>query len=259
MSDLRILVVDDEPLVRRGIRRFLSTQPDVCVVGEAGDGAQALAAIAEHRPDLVFLDVQMPEADGFEVLERISARHRPAVIFVTAYDQYAIRAFEVHAVDYLLKPFDDERLRTALTRARTRLNAVTRSDDRVEALLDALRRDRSAPVRFMVRTGGRILFVDADEVDWIESAGNYVRLHVDTARHLVRDSLKHLEDRLGPRGFARVHRSAMVNVARIEELVPQPSSDCILILTTGARVRMSRSFRPALERMVTGGRWRDGE
>ena len=253
MNDLRVLVVDDEPLVRRGIRRFLASQPDIQLVGEAGDGVSAIDAIAEHRPDLVFLDVQMPEVDGFTVLDSLTAHARPAVIFITAYDEYAVRAFEVHAVDYLLKPFDEERLATALSRARARLSAGERRDDRVDALLDAMQRNPSAPMRFMVRTGGRIFFVDADQVDWIEAADNYVRLHVGGARHLVRDTLKHLEERLGSRGFARIHRSAMVNVARIKELVPQPSGDGTVVLATGARLRLSRSYRSGLERVVTGG------
>jgi two-component system LytT family response regulator len=252
MRDLRVLVIDDEPLVRRGIIRFLTLQPNVAVVGEAGDGARAVAAIAERRPDLVFLDVQMPEADGFDVLAALEAETRPAVIFVTAYDQYAIRAFEVHAVDYLLKPFDEDRLAVALSRARKRLASGSTSHARVDALLEALRRDRPTPFRFMVRTAGRIYFVDADEVDWIEAAGNYVRLHVGANRHLVRDSLKQLESRMSTRGFARIHRSAMVNVNRIKELIPQSSGDCMLVLTTGPKLRLSRTHREALERAVRG-------
>ncbi len=253
MPDLRVMVVDDEPLVRRGMERFLSSQPGVELLPQAKNGLEAVELIEEHGPDLVFLDVQMPEMDGFEVLANLEERALPAVVFVTAYDQYALQAFEVHAVDYLLKPFDDDRLATALRRARARLEAPHDGlDQRVAALLAELRNNQSHVERFMVRTAGRIYFVDVDEVDWLEAAGNYVRLHVGDRQHLVRDTIKNLESRLDPKSFIRIHRSAMINVVRVQEVRSLPSGDCYVVLTNGTSVRLSRGYREMFERTMMG-------
>ncbi len=253
MPDLRVMVVDDEPLVRRGMERFLSSQPGVEVLPQAKNGVEAVQLIEEHGPDLVFLDVQMPEMDGFEVLANLEETALPAVVFVTAYDQYALKAFEVHAVDYLLKPFDDDRLATALRRARARLVAHHNGlNERVAALLAELHQDASRVERFMVRTAGRIHFVDVDEVDWLEAADNYVRLHVGDRQHLVRDTIKNLVTRLDAKRFVRIHRSAMINVVRVQEVRPLPSGDCDVVLINGTSVRLSRGYRETFERTMMG-------
>src|SRR6476660_9550377 len=192
-AKIKTLIVDDETLARRRIRRLLAAESDVEVIGECGDPQQAISVIQERNPDLVFLDIQMPGVDGFGVLESLPPRSTPAVIFVTAFDQYALRAFDVHALDYLLKPFDRSRFERALGRAeaelRERRGAVT-SDARLVALLESLRRDRHRPQRIVVKTSGRIFFVNVSEIDWIEASGNYVKLHVGAASHLLRDTMK---------------------------------------------------------------------
>ncbi|HEU4698838.1 MAG TPA: LytTR family DNA-binding domain-containing protein [Gemmatimonadales bacterium] len=254
--------MDDEPLVRRGLRAVLAAEPDVAVIGECGDGREAVRRIRAERPDLVFLDVQMPELDGLGVVDALAADERPpALVFVTAYDAYALRAFEVHAVDYLLKPFDEARLRTALARARQRLGATRVPADgaRLAALLAELRPAAAAPERgvahrpdralerFLVRTGDRLLPVAVTAVDWIEAADNYVRLHVGAERHALRETIKALEAQLDARRFARIHRSTIVNLDRVRELRPLPSGDCAVLLHDGTRLTLSRSFRAAFE------------
>ena len=208
---LRAVIVDDEPLARERVRELLGEESDVEVVAECADGVEAVAAIRREDPDLVFLDVQMPEMDGFEVLDALDAETLPAVVFVTAYDRYALKAFDVHAVDYLLKPFDRARFRSALDRARLDL----RSDDagrRILALVADLRRERRPQQRIVVKAAGRVFFLRPDEVDWMEAAGNYVRPHVGKEAYLVRETMKGLEERLDPDTFIRVHRSRIVNL-----------------------------------------------
>jgi two-component system LytT family response regulator len=244
---LRALVVDDEAPARRRIRRLLMDEPDVAVVGECGDGASAIAAIADARPDLVFLDVQMPERDGFEVVKALPPRRLPAILFVTAYDRYALRAFDVHAVDYLLKPFTGERFRTALARARERI--ARHAPDPALAGLAAQLRGRPAYVsRLPVKTGGRTIFVDLAAVDWIEAADNYVRLHVQQREYLVREPLAALDARLDPAVFARIHRSVIVRIDRIAEVRPTSHGDAEVALRGGARLPASRTWRHRLSR-----------
>jgi two-component system, LytTR family, response regulator len=245
---IRTLVVDDEPLVRRAITRFLARQEDVALIGEAGDGAAALDTIRAQRPDLVFLDVQMPELTGFEVLAQLPPSQLPAVIFVTAFDEFAIEAFEVHAVDYLLKPFDDRRLFTALDRGRARL----RMGPPDTALSDLLAATQATLERFVVRSPGRISFVDAGEVQWIEAANNYVRLHTGGRSHLVRDTVKRLEHRLAS-DFIRIHRSVLVRTDLVHEVRALHNGDCDVVLKDGTRLRMSRGYREAFERRMVQG------
>jgi two-component system LytT family response regulator len=235
----------------------LRGDPAVEIAGECGDGAQATALIRDLRPDLVFLDVRMPGADGFEVVEEISAQRMPEVVFVTAYDRYAVRAFELHAVDYLLKPFENERLLAAVGRARARL-ADRRDGEMGRRLLALLRElgDRApggpGPIkRFAVRADERVHFVAADAVDWIEADGNYVVLHAGKARHRVRLSLRGLLDRLDPAGFVQVHRSAIVNLAAIRELQAWFGGDYIAVLRSGEEIRVSRTHAPNLLRPAT--------
>lgn len=197
-SRIRALIVDDEPLARERIRTLLRKEPDIEVAGECGDGGRAVTAIEKERPDLVFLDVQMPEAGGFEVLEAVGAERMPAVIFVTAYDKYALRAFEVHALDYLLKPFDRQRFREALERARAHIRRAQAGElhQRLLALLGDVRPAQARRERLVVREGGRIFFLRVEEIDWVEAAGNYVRLHAGKRSHLLRETLAGLEEQV---------------------------------------------------------------
>lgn len=245
MSTVRVLIVDDEPLVRRGLVSLLAEEPGIEVIGEARSGTEAVTQIRNTRPDLVFLDVQMPGLDGLGVLSTLEPDERPAVVFVTAFDQYAVRAFDLHAVDYLLKPFDDERFRTALARVRSRLQAgaVTREREALNALLAELRGTPAGPDRLAVREQGQIVLVPVDEIDWIEAADNYVRLHRGKQYHLLRESLNRLEETLDRRRFARIHRSAMVNLARVRALEPAPGGEYDVILTDGRRLTLSRGYR----------------
>lgn len=246
---IRALIVDDEPPARRRIRDLLEDEPDVEVVGECRDGAQAIATIEAVRPDLVFLDVQMPEAGGFEVVRALGAERLPAVVFVTAYDQYAVQAFEVHALDYLLKPFDRERFRAAVRRAREALRrpAEAGADPRLLALLEELRPSARGLDRIPVRTGSRIRLVPVDEVDYFRAETNYVRLHLGERSHLVRDTLTGLEARLDPARFLRVHRSLIVNLARIREVEPLFAGEYVLTLHDGTRLTSGRSYRARIK------------
>jgi len=242
---LRALIVDDEAPARRRIRRLLAAESDVIVVGECGDGASAVSAIAETRPDLVFLDVQMPERDGFDVVKALPPGRLPAILFVTAYDRYALRAFDVHAVDYLLKPFTGERFRTALDRARERIMQHVQDP----ALADLARALRARPPylsRLPIRSGGRTVFVDLDAVDWLEAADNYVRLHVQQREYLVRDTLAALEAQLDPERFARIHRSAVVRIDGVAEIRPTSHGDAEVVLRSGATLPVSRTWRHKL-------------
>jgi two-component system, LytTR family, response regulator len=246
---VRALVVDDEAVARRRLRRLLAAEPGLEVVGECADGAGAVRAIANDRPDLVFLDVQMPELDGFEVVMSIAAPERLGIVFVTAFDRYALRAFEVHAIDYLLKPFSRERLRTALVRARDRLARRGR-DSRVDALLAERREQRRYPARVAVRVGDRVLVVRWQDVDWIEAADNYVKLHVGTREYLLRETLAALEHQLDPERFARIHRSSIVQVDRVAEIHPASHGDADVVLRTGATLVLTRNWRERVLRLI---------
>ncbi len=252
---VRALIVDDEPLARQRLRTLLKGEADVEVVGECSDGHEAVAAVRELRPDLLFLDVQMPVLDGFGVLEALGTEELPAVIFVTAYDLYAIRAFEVNALDYLLKPFDRDRFRKALSRAREQIakESSSTSGEQLGALLEEVQTGRSGrPTleRLVIKSGGRVFFLRADEIDWIEAAGNYLRLHVGSDMHLLRDTMNNLEARLHPDKFLRIHRSTMVNLERVKELQPWFHGDYKVILQDGTELTLSRSYRPKLKNLL---------
>jgi two-component system LytT family response regulator len=225
---MRVLVAEDEPLARAGIARLVSATPGCEVVGAVGNGEAAVAAIEALRPDLVLLDVQMPACDGFEVIRRVGPERMPKVVFITAYEEFALRAFEVHAVDYLLKPFEDERLRSALMHARW-TDAAT--------LARLVERDR-----IEVRTGARVVMVPIGEIDWIEGASYYSMLHSGKDVHLVRETLQSLEERLSPARFVRVHRSAIVQLDRVREL----RDGRVLVLRDGSRVPVSRARRASV-------------
>jgi two-component system, LytTR family, response regulator len=247
---IRVMVVDDEPLARERLRALLELQPDLEVIGECGDGGEALETLRQDRPDLVFLDIQMPELDGFEVLERLGTDRPPAVIFVTAYDQFAIRAFEVHALDYLLKPYDDERFGAALDRARTWLKTKGTAgelDARMTAFLADMRTAAKPADRLAVKSGGRVILIKTEDIDWVESADNYVNLHVGAEAYLLRETMNALEQRLPANRFLRISRSTLVNLDRIKELQPMFHGEYTVILRSGTRLTLSRGYREKLD------------
>jgi two-component system, LytTR family, response regulator len=241
---LRVLIADDEPLVRERLRTLLAARNDCSLIAECADGGSAVRTIMERRPDIVLLDVQMPELDGFEVVDALPDDVRPAVIFVTAYDEYAVRAFEVNAVDYLLKPVEPARFRAAIDRVAQRPveSAADPSQPDLGTLLAEIRALRGYGERLVVRDGHRVTFVGADDIDWIEAAGNYVRLHAGGRTHLMRETMKTVEARLNPERFVRVHRSAIVNVDRIAEMEPHFHGEYVLRLRDGTRLTTSRSY-----------------
>ena len=252
-------IVDDEELARRGIRSRLAARDDIRIVGECASGREAVDAIAKHAPDLVFLDVQMPGLDGFDVIEEIGPERMPVVIFVTAYDEHALRAFDVHALDYLLKPIDEARLHEAIDRAKVRLDQRRSSQlgDRLAALLDGVSsgevdETKSSTERFVIKTGGRVTFVDADAIDWVEAAGDYVRLHTSEKVHLLRETMSGMEERLDPDRFLRIHRSTIINTERLKELRPYGNSEYIVVLDDGTELKLSRTYRDALDDFFDG-------
>ncbi len=248
-SPIRVAIVDDEPLARAALRLTLQEDLEVVVVGDC-IGVEAPALIERAGVELLFLDVQMPEVDGFGVLAALRPESIPATVFVTAHDEYAVRAFEVHAIDYLLKPFDDARLFTALARAKQRLAREGATPSReLMALLEERGRGQRYVERLMVRERGKVVVVKTAELDWIEAADYYATLHVGGEAHLIRQTMAELEQNLDPQKFVRVHRGAIVNIDRIREVHPLFRGDCTLVLTDGTSVRLSRTRRAELERL----------
>jgi two-component system LytT family response regulator len=249
---IRTLIVDDEPVVRWGLRSQLEKHSDIEVVGECTNGLEAVTAIQELRPDLVFLDIQMPELDGFGVVDAIGVEQMPTVVFVTAHDQYALRAFDVHALDYMLKPFDDDRFQGTLRRAKAQLEprGIFELKQHLATLIAEHVKGRKYLERFVVKSRGRIFFLPAREIDWIESADNYVELHVGKESHLLRETLTNLEARLDPDAFVRVRYSAIVNVTRIKELQSDSSGEYLITLHSGAQLYSSRRYRKGLDTLL---------
>ena len=252
MEPVRVLIVDDEPLARDGVRLHLELEPGFEVVGEAGSGEEAVSLIEQLAPDLVFMDVQMPGVDGFGVVDAVGVERMPVTIFVTAYDQFALKAFDAHALDYLLKPFDAERFRSALERAREQLRGrrIEGVEGQLAALLRELRGKREYLERIVVRSGGRILILRVDDIDWLEAASNYVRIHAGGRQYLLRETMSNLEARLDPGHFVRIHRSTMVRLDRIRELEPLFQGDYVLILEDGTRLTSSRGYRDRLQALL---------
>ena len=248
---LRVVIVDDEPLAREGVRQFLADESDVELVAECADGAAAVNRIEALRPDVLFLDVQMPRLNGFEVLEAIDPAAMPVVIFTTAHDDHALRAFEVNAVDYLLKPFPQARFRKALERARTQLRAARAGtpDPQIAKLLSQWREGSGGGPRVLVKSPDRILFLKPAEIDHIEACGNYVLLHVGKEKHIVRETMTAMEARLASSGFMRINRSVILNLSRIKELQPLAAGEYVVILKTGARLNMTCSLRELQARL----------
>ncbi|MEW6210129.1 MAG: LytTR family DNA-binding domain-containing protein [Acidobacteriota bacterium] len=247
---IRAMIVDDEPIARSNIRALLSLDPDIEIIDESGSPSKAVKLIHSNPPDLLFLDIQMPEMSGFDVLRKIDINSVPAIIFVTAFDQYALRAFEVHALDYLLKPFDDDRFHQALSRAKSQIEQreAARLKKKLLALLDVEEPPRYEE-KFLIRSASRVFFVRADEIDWIEAADYYVRLHVGDRAHMLRETMAELEARLDPEKFARIHRSAIVNLARVRE-AQMRGGECLLILNDGTQLKLSRSRREQIEKIL---------
>ncbi len=245
---IKVLIVDDEPLARQRLQRLLRAEPDLTLLPACADGRAAVAAVREHRPDLLFLDVQMPEMNGFDVLAELGAAQTPAVIFVTAHDEFALRAFEAHALDYLLKPFGAERARVALERARTFLAGGSRRgfERQLAGLLRATAGERGVPT-ILVKKRGRVLVLRPDEIDHVEAFGDYVRLHAGKDVHVLRATLAEMERRLGPAGFVRIHRSRLVNWRRVREYVDDREHDAEVVLTNGARLAASHGFLKDLQ------------
>jgi two-component system LytT family response regulator len=255
VNKMRTLVVDDEPMARERVMSLLQHEPDVEIVGECSDGTQAVAAIHDRTPDLVFLDVQMPGLDGFGVISAIGAERMPIVIFVTAYDEYALKAFEVHALDYLLKPFGKDRFQETLRHARASLERRRAGDlgRRLLALVSDIKPEPPKFDRLVVKSGGRVFFLRSEDIDWIEASGNYVRLHLAEESHLFRETMNRMEARLDSRRFVRIHRSRIVNTERIKELQPWFNGEYVVILRNGARLPLSRGYRDKLQEQLGKG------
>jgi two-component system LytT family response regulator len=252
VTKIRTLVVDDEPIARERIMSLLQQENDVEVIGECSDGVQAVSVIQQQSPDLVFLDVQMPGTDGFGVIQNIGADRMPTVVFVTAYDEYALKAFEVHALDYLLKPFGKDRFQETLKHAREHLERRRAGDlgRRLLALVHDLKPEQQRLDRLVVKSGGRVFFLRTEEIDWIEAAGNYVRLHLAEESHLFRETMNGMEGRLDSRRFVRIHRSRIVNTERIKELQPWFNGEYVVILRNGTRLTLSRGYREKLQEQL---------
>ena len=264
MEGIRTLIVDDEELARKAVRRILKDEGDIDVIGECADGVTALKRIRELAPDVVCLDIQMPGMGGFDVLRALPEDERPFVLFMTAYDEHAIKAFELHAVDYLLKPVDSQRTKRAFTHIR-QLRLQEERARRYDELLESIKRfsgletteeaigvrgDKQYASRVLVRKEGSMLFVPTADIDWIEADRNYMKLHVGTEVHVVRERLSRLHETLDPKVFARIHRSTIVNLLRIKEIQPWFSGDYVVILRNGTQLRMSRHFRESMERQL---------
>jgi two-component system, LytTR family, response regulator len=242
--NLKVLIVDDESLSRTRLRQLLSTEPHVEIVAECADGKSALEAIRQKSPDLVFLDIKMPELDGFGVIKSLLGGRIPAIIFVTAYDQFALQAFDVHAVDFLLKPFDRGRFQTAIQRARERLrNHAEGNRQLISEALATLEAYRNRLDHFTVKSDGRIHIVKTSDIDWIGAADNYAELHVGKTSYLFRMTLHALAERLAKHQFVRISRSRLVNLSRVKEMRPKAHGDCVILMQNGARLSASRTYR----------------
>ncbi len=251
-AKIKALIVDDESLARKFIRRLLKEDQGVEIVGECANGKDAVAMIRKQNPDLVFLDVQMPEMDGFSLLETLGVDRLPEIVFTTAYEHYAIRAFELHAIDYLLKPFDQARFRDAIRHAKERIHYRQFEDGRLQvaALLENVKRKAEYLDRLIIRADGRITFLKTQEIDWIEADDKYVHLHTGKVVRMVRQTLSSMESQLDPKRFLRIHRSAIVNVERIKELQPMIGGEHAVVMEDGTRLTLSRKHKDQLFQLL---------
>ncbi len=246
---IRVLIVDDEPLARGVLREMLQADPEVTIVGECANGKEAVKAIQELAPEVLFLDIQMPELGGFEVLDALDEGQAPHLIFVTAYDQYAVRAFEVHALDYILKPFDRERFQASWQRAKVQVlrERNGKVEQKILSLLEDLKAGTKYLERLVIKSSGRIYFLETNEIDWIQAEGNYVSVHTGKKSHLLRETITGLENQLDPKKFLRIHRSAIVRIDRIKELQPWFHGEYHIILHDGTQLTLSRNYRDRLQ------------
>ena len=248
---IKALIADDEPLARDRIREMLKEHPEVDVIGEARNGQEAIDAVANHNPDLVFLDVQMPDLDGFSVLQNLKVGQTPLIIFVTAYDQHALRAFDVHAVDYLMKPFDRKRFADAVEQAKVFMKGAKEPDTaRILSMLQEIKAGERYLERFAIKNGETVVFVRAEDVDAIEAQGNYVRLSLAGSSHMLRDTLNNIESQINPRMFVRIHRRTIVNINRVKEVQTWARGEYRVVLSTGARYTLSRGYRQHFEKFI---------
>ena len=248
---IRTVIVDDEPLAREGIRRLLSRDRDIDIVDECSDGVHAVEVIKQQVPDLVFLDVQMPEIDGFGVVQALSSGHMPLIIFVTAFDRFALHVFDVHAQDYLLKPVDPQRFHAALAKAKDALNKrrLDETNQKLLHLLEDLKTRNSFPSRIPIRSDGKLYFLQLQEIDWIEAAGDYVRIHARGEKHILRETMKSFESSLDPNKFVRVHRSTIINIDQLKELQPFFHGEYCAIMKDGTKHNVSRTYRERIEEL----------
>jgi two-component system LytT family response regulator len=251
-AKIRALIADDEPLARKFIRRILKQDHEVEIVGECSNGKETVAMIQKQRPEVVFLDIQMPEMDGFKVLETLGLEHLPEIVFTTAYESYAIRAFELHAVDYLLKPFDQVRFKAAVKHVKERVHSQHLEDGRLQigALLESIKAQPAHLDRVIIKADGRISFLNTREIDWVEADDKYVHLHTRDGARMVRQTLSGLETELDPKKFVRIHRSAIVNIERIKELQPLFNGEHSVLLENGAKLTLSRNYKSKLFRLL---------
>jgi two-component system, LytTR family, response regulator len=258
---VRTVIADDEHLARQKLIILLDAEPQVQIVAECRNGRETIAAIRALRPDLLVLDIQMPDLDGFQVLSEISSEQMPVVVFTSAYDEYAIRAFEAHALDYLLKPFDQRRLHDALERVRAEFWKA-RERKITQRILGLLAQVRSGTEtqpaatyddRIVIKVNGRVVFLDLDDIDWVEAAANYVRFNVGKESYLFRETISRVAERLDPKHFVRIHRSTIVNIRKIKELIPVNSGEYVVVLKSGKELSCSRGYRPALHEIVEKG------
>ena len=253
-TKVRTLIIDDEPLAREKIRIMLAKDRDVEIIGECANGQEAIQAIKKESPDLLFLDIQMPGVDGFGVLSNVGVDHVPGVVFVTAYDEHAIKAFEFHALDYLLKPFAQKRFNEALQRAKDQLRKRPTGafSEQLLSLLGDISGGKRFLERLVVKSNGRVFFLKVEEIDWIEAAGNYVNIHIGSEAHLLRETMNSIEVRLDNKKFVRIHRSTLVNIERIKELSPLFHGDYVVTLVNGTKLTLSRSYRDKLSGVLNG-------
>ncbi|MSU61038.1 MAG: response regulator transcription factor [Pedosphaera sp.] len=255
---IRTIIVDDEPLGRERLRKLLAIESDVEIVAECGDGREAIATIQREAPQLVFLDVQMPEIDGFGVVAGLTMKPAPIFVFVTAYDKFALRAFDAHALDYLLKPFDKARFQKALEKVRVHLKAreMDQLSARLTTLIEEVKEGRGekqevkAMDRFAVKTGGKVLLLKIDDIDWIEAADNYINIHIGVETHMQRETMVSIEGKLPPARFVRINRSTIVNIERVKELQPLFHGDQVVILHGGTKLTLSRNYRDKLNHLL---------
>jgi two-component system LytT family response regulator len=243
---IRTLIVDDEPWARSRIASLLATEPDFSLLEPCTGGAEAIRAIVDQKPQVVFLDVRMPDIDGFDVVDAIGVDAMPLVVFATAYEEYALKAFDAGALDYLLKPFDEERFRRAVARLRRELHDPAAATAALGGVMTQLRRSRGFAERLVVNTSGRVVFLKTADIDWLEASGNYVMIHAGREKHLMRDTLRALEERLDPARFVRLHRSSIVNIERLRELLPWSRGEQVAVLRDGTQLTIGRAFRERL-------------